>query len=111
MDVSDEFEVNMVVYCENWCLMLEGLLKVGFIKFVLFDGVFYVYVDVSDFIDDSCVFVVEVLEKVKVVVISGLDFDWECGYGMLCFFYVCFSVDIVEGLVWFEIFMCDCGYF
>ena len=79
MDATDELEANMAVYRENRRLMLEGLPKAGFTKFAPPDGAFYVYVDVSDFTDDSRAFAAEILEKAKVAVTPGLDFDPERG--------------------------------
>lgn len=105
LDCIFEVEVNLMVYVENCCLMLECLLQMGFICIVLFEGVFYIYVDVLDLIGDSLVFVVEIFEGVGVVVMLGLDFDLYCGVGMLCFSYVGLMVDIVEGLDCLVVFM------
>lgn len=108
MDCDEELQVNIVVYVENCCLMLVELFKVGFECFVLLDGVFYVYVDVLEFIEDSCVFVFEILDQVGVVVMLGFDFDFKEGYKWLWFLYVCSIDDICEGLICLVIFMQGC---
>ncbi|MEJ5217136.1 aminotransferase class I/II-fold pyridoxal phosphate-dependent enzyme [Cognatishimia sp. D5M38] len=105
MDATDELEANMAVYRENRRLMLEGLPKAGFTKFAPPDGAFYVYVDVSDFTDDSRAFAAEILAKAKVAVTPGLDFDPERGHSTLRFSYARSSADIAEGLLRLETFM------
>ncbi|MGR3812956.1 MAG: pyridoxal phosphate-dependent aminotransferase [Cognatishimia activa] len=110
MDATDELEANMAVYRENRRLMLEGLPKAGFTKFAPPDGAFYVYVDVSDFTDDSRAFAAEILAKAKVAVTPGLDFDPERGHSTLRFSYARSSADIAEGLARLETFMRERGH-
>lgn len=110
MDARDELEANMAVYRENRRLMLEGLPKAGFTKFAPPDGAFYVYVDVSDFTDDSRSFASEILEKAGVAVTPGLDFDPIRGHGTLRFSYARSSADIAEGLARLTTFMRERGH-
>lgn len=110
MDATDELEANMAVYRENRRMMLEGLPKAGFTKFAPPDGAFYVYVDVSEFTQDSRAFAAEILEHAGVAVTPGLDFDPVRGHGTLRFSYARSSADIAEGLERLQRFMTDRGH-
>ncbi|MBO9473446.1 aminotransferase class I/II-fold pyridoxal phosphate-dependent enzyme [Shimia sp. R10_1] len=98
MDCHDELEANMAVYRANRTMMIDGLPKAGFAKFAPPDGAFYVYVDVSDFTNDSRAFAQEILEDVGVAVTPGLDFDPVRGHQTLRFSYARSTADIAEGL-------------
>ncbi len=98
MDCHGELQANMQVYARNRQLMIEGLPKAGFTQFAPPDGAFYVYVDVSQFTNDSRAFAREILENVGVAVTPGLDFDPIRGAGTLRFSYARSSEDIAEGL-------------
>ena len=62
-------------YEENRRILLDGLPKAGFDKFLPVDGAFYLYADVSRFADDSFVFAQRMLEETHVAVTPGVDFD------------------------------------
>ncbi|WP_370231811.1 pyridoxal phosphate-dependent aminotransferase [Cognatishimia sp.] len=110
MDATDELDANMAVYRENRRMMLEGLPKSGFTKFAPPDGAFYVYVDVSEFTEDSRAFAAEILEHAGVAVTPGLDFDPVRGHGTLRFSYARSSADIAEGLERLQRFMTHRGH-
>ncbi|MDA5555346.1 pyridoxal phosphate-dependent aminotransferase [Shimia sp. MMG029] len=105
MDCHDELEANMAVYRANRTMMIDGLPKAGFAKFAPPDGAFYVYVDVSDFTNDSRAFAQEILEDAGVAVTPGLDFDPVRGHQTLRFSYARSTADIAEGLARLERFM------
>lgn len=109
MDCNDELQANLDVYRRNRQLMLEGLPKAGFTNIAPPDGAFYVYADVSDLTDDSRAFGAEILEKARVAVTPGLDFDPLRGHTTLRFSYARSTVDIEEGLQRLHRFMADCG--
>ena len=98
MDCGEELEANMAVYAQNRALMIEGLPKAGFDRFAPPDGAFYVYVDVSQYTDDSRAFAREILDEVGVAVTPGLDFDPVRGATTLRFSYARATADIAEGL-------------
>jgi len=105
MDCDDELQANMNVYRANRQLMIDGLKDAGFTRFAPPDGAFYVYADVSEFTDNSLKFAAEVLEKARVAVTPGLDFDPLRGATTLRFSYARGTDDIIEGLARLKAFM------
>ena len=110
MDCDAELEANMAVYSANRALMIEGLPKAGFAKFAPPDGAFYVYVDVSDFTDDSRQFARDILDEAGVAVTPGLDFDPLRGHQTVRFSYARSTADIEEGLSRLKKFMAARGH-
>ena len=98
MDCTQELDANRAVYAANRALMIAGLKDAGLSKFAPPDGAFYIYVDVSDYTDDSLAFAAEVLEKAGVAVTPGLDFDAERGKQWLRLSYAAATADIKAGL-------------
>lgn len=98
MDCTDELEANKAVYAANRALMIDGLRAAGLTRFAPPDGAFYVYVDVSEFTDDSLAFADEILEQAGVAVTPGLDFDAQRGGHWLRLSYARSTDDIREGL-------------
>ncbi len=105
MDCDDELQANMDIYRANRTLMMQGLKEAGFTSFAPPDGAFYVYADVSDLTNDSLSFAAEILEKARVSVTPGLDFDPLRGATTLRFSYARSTPDIVEGLARLKAFM------
>ena len=56
MDAKEELQENVNVYKKNRELLIKELPLMGFKKFSPPDGAFYIYVDVSDFTNDSLKF-------------------------------------------------------
>lgn len=110
MDAQDELQQNLSVYRKNRALMMEVLPKIGFDKFAPPDGAFYVYVDVSDYTQDSLAFSKQILEEASVAVTPGLDFDQNRGSGTLRLSYARSTDDIQEGLARLEKFMKKHGF-
>ena len=110
MDAQDELQQNLSVYRKNRALMMEVLPKIGFDKFAPPDGAFYVYVDVSDYTQDSLAFSKQILEEAGVAVTPGLDFDQNRGSGTLRLSYARSTNDIQEGLARLEKFMKKHGF-
>ena len=110
MDCHDELQANMEVYRRNRALMIEGLPKAGFTRFAPPDGAFYVYVDVSQYTQDSRAFAREILDEAGVAVTPGLDFDPERGATTLRFSYARATADIAEGLERLKTFMTRRGH-
>ncbi len=98
MECGEELEANKAVYAANRALMIEGLKAAGLTRFAPPDGAFYVYVDVSEFTDDSLAFADEILAQAGVAVTPGLDFDAARGHRWLRFSYARATADIREGL-------------
>ena len=105
MDAHDELQENLNVYRKNRALMMAGLPKAGFTKFAPPDGAFYVYVDVSEYTDDSLAFSKQILAEAGVALTPGLDFDPARGAGTLRLSYARSIEDIEEGLIRLEKFM------
>ncbi len=99
MECAPQLDVNVEVYKANRALMLEELPKAGLDKFAPPDGAFYVYVDVSDYTDDSVKFCAQVLEKAGVAITPGVDFDPVEGHHWVRLSYARSTEDIREGLV------------
>ncbi len=110
MDAHDELQENLNVYRKNRALMMAGLPKAGFTKFAPPDGAFYVYVDVSEFTDDSLAFSKQILAEAGVALTPGLDFDPARGAGTLRLSYARSTADIEEGLLRLEKFMRKHGF-
>jgi aspartate/methionine/tyrosine aminotransferase len=110
MDAHDELQENLDVYRKNRALMMAGLPKAGFTKFAPPDGAFYVYVDVSEYTDDSLAFSKQILAEAGVALTPGLDFDPARGAGTLRLSYARRTADIEEGLSRLEKFMRKHGF-
>ena len=110
MDAHDELQENLNVYRNNRALMMAGLPKAGFTKFAPPDGAFYVYVDVSEYTDDSLAFSKQILAEAGVAITPGLDFDPARGAGTLRLSYARRTADIEEGLSRLEKFMRKHGF-
>ncbi|MGC1504761.1 MAG: aminotransferase class I/II-fold pyridoxal phosphate-dependent enzyme [Sulfitobacter sp.] len=109
MECDDELQANMDVYRANRTLMITGLKEAGFNSFAPPDGAFYVYADVSEHTSDSLSFAAEILEKARVSVTPGLDFDPLRGATTLRFSYARSTADIAEGLARLKAFMAGRG--
>jgi aspartate/methionine/tyrosine aminotransferase len=70
-----EMEVVKHGYEENRRILLNGLPKAGFDKFLPVDGAFYLYADVSRFSNDSFEFAKQMLMQTHVAATPGVDFD------------------------------------
>jgi aspartate/methionine/tyrosine aminotransferase len=62
-------------YQQNRSILIAGLPQAGLDKFLPADGAFYLYADVSRFTADSFEFASAMLEKARVAVTPGIDFD------------------------------------
>jgi aspartate/methionine/tyrosine aminotransferase len=107
MECGPELDLNVDVYRANRALMLQELPKAGLGKFAPPDGAFYVYVDVSDYTDDSIKFCAQVLESAGVAITPGLDFDPVEGHHWVRMSYARSTEDIREGLVRLVAFMAE----
>ena len=74
-DGRAEMEIVKHGYEENRRILLEGLPRAGFDKFLPVDGAFYLYADVSRFSDDSFEFAKRMLAQTHVAATPGVDFD------------------------------------
>jgi aspartate/methionine/tyrosine aminotransferase len=74
-DGREEMEAVKHGYEENRRILLDGLPKIGFEKFLPVDGAFYLYADVSRFCNDSHEFARRMLAHTHVAVTPGADFD------------------------------------
>ncbi len=97
MDAKEELEQNIDVYKKNREILLEELPKAGLGKFSPPDGAFYIYVDISEYSNDSLKFCNDVLEQVGVAITPGLDFDQKRGKSTIRFSYARSTEDIIEG--------------
>ena len=97
MDSKEELEQNIDIYKKNREILLEELPKAGLKTFSPPDGAFYIYIDISEFSNDSLKFCKDVLEKAGVAITPGLDFDQKRGNSTIRFSYARSSEDILEG--------------
>lgn len=105
MECADELDGNVAVYRANRDLMIEALPRMGLGRFAPPDGAFYIYVDVSDYTDDSLSFCRDVLESAGVAITPGVDFDPEDGRHWVRLSYARSTEDIREGLARLAAFM------
>ncbi len=97
IDANDELKENIKVYKKNREILLKELPKAGFKTFSPPDGAFYIYVDISEFSNDSLGFCKKVLDEVGVAITPGLDFDQRRGNSTIRFSYARSTEDIIEG--------------
>ena len=97
LDAKDELEENVNVYKKNRKILLEELPKAGFKTFSPPDGAFYIYVDISEFSNDSFNFCNKILIEAGVAITPGLDFDQKRGNSTIRFSYARSTNDIIEG--------------
>ncbi len=107
MDCRSDLDANVEVYRANRLAMIDALPRMGLGKFAPPDGAFYVYVDVSDYTNDSLTFCSQVLEKAGVAITPGLDFDPLEGGHWVRLSYARSTEDIDEGLARLARFMDD----
>ena len=98
MDAKEELEQNINVYKKNREILLDELPKAGLKTFSPPDGAFYIYVDISEFSNDSLKFCKDVLEQAGVAITPGLDFDQKRGNSTIRFSYARSTEDIIEGI-------------
>ena len=78
-DHFDELDGRVAEYSANRRLLLERLPKVGLDDFVIPEGAFYFYINVSRFTNDSQDFCARMLNEIGVAMTPGIDFDTERG--------------------------------
>ncbi|MFT6932128.1 MAG: aspartate/methionine/tyrosine aminotransferase [Paracoccaceae bacterium] len=100
-----ELDAHRTVYAQNRQILVDGLAAAGLTKTAPADGAFYVYVDASDYTDDSLAFAAEILDQVGVAVTPGLDFDKIRGHQTLRFSYAGTTAHVVEGVARIKTFM------
>ena len=98
LDSNDELQANVDVYKKNREILLEELPKAGLKKFSPPDGAFYIYVDISEYSNDSLSFCKKVLEEANVAITPGVDFDQKRGNSTIRFSYARSTEDIIEGM-------------
>tara|TARA_S200000501_G_scaffold133401_2_gene126213 strand:+ start:346 stop:1491 length:1146 start_codon:yes stop_codon:yes gene_type:complete len=97
LDSDDELKENVEVYKKNREILLNELPKSGLSKFSPPDGAFYIYVDISDYSNDSLSFCRKVLDDAKVAITPGVDFDQKRGNSSIRLSYARSTEDIIEG--------------
>ena len=97
LDANEELQSNVEVYKKNREILLEELPKAGLKKFSPPDGAFYIYVDISEYSNDSLAFCKKVLDEANVAITPGIDFDQKRGNSTIRFSYARSTNDIIEG--------------
>ncbi len=97
-DGRAEMEAVKHGYQENRRILLDGLPKAGFDKFLPVDGAFYLYADVSRFSDDSFAFAKRMLEETHVAATPGVDFDPLRGKSFIRFCYAGSAAEMHEAV-------------
>ncbi|MEL6608510.1 MAG: aminotransferase class I/II-fold pyridoxal phosphate-dependent enzyme [Pseudomonadota bacterium] len=98
LEATEELEGHKAVYAANRRLLLDGLRAAGIPMISPADGAFYLYLDVSQWTEDSRVLARDILETARVAVTPGLDFDAARGHQTLRLSYARATADITEGL-------------
>src|SRR5262249_45461288 len=93
-----EMEAVKHGYEENRRILLDGLPKAGFDKFLPVDGAFYLYADVSRFSDDSFEFAKQMLMQTHVAATPGVDFDPHKGRHFVRFCYAGAAAEMHEAV-------------
>jgi aspartate/methionine/tyrosine aminotransferase len=99
-DGRAEMEAVKHGYEDNRRILLDGLPKAGFDKFLPVDGAFYLYADVSRFSDDSFEFAKRMLAQTHVAATPGVDFDPLKGRHFIRFCYAGATADMHEAVEW-----------
>lgn len=107
MECGAELDARVEVYAANRAAMMDALPAMGLGKFAPPDGAFYVYVDVTDYTDDSVTFCRQILDKAGVAITPGMDFDPVEGRHWVRLSYARAAEDIAEGIVRLAAFMQD----
>jgi aspartate/methionine/tyrosine aminotransferase len=97
-DGRAEMEAVKHGYEDNRRILLDGLPKAGFDKFLPVDGAFYLYADVSRFSDDSFEFAKRMLAQTHVAATPGVDFDPLKGRHFIRFCYAGATADMYEAV-------------
>ena len=92
-----ELDGHRRVYAANRDVLITALAEIGLTQIAPADGAFYIYLDVSDFTQDSLGFAADILEEAGVAVTPGLDFDAPRGGRFLRLSYAGTTEAITEG--------------
>ena len=92
----DELDAYVAKYKENHDIMLAGLPESGLTQLSHGEGAFYLYVNVSEFTDNSEEFCKAMLEEAGVSATSGVDFDPERGHHFIRMSYAGTPEDMKE---------------
>jgi aspartate/methionine/tyrosine aminotransferase len=95
-DGPAELAANIGVYKANRDLLLASLPKAGLHKIVPADGAFYLYVDVSDYTNDSLAFCKHMLSETGIAATPGVDFDASRGHSFVRFSYSGATADMAD---------------
>ncbi|MAV86815.1 MAG: 1-aminocyclopropane-1-carboxylate deaminase [Rhodospirillaceae bacterium] len=71
----EELDSNVLRYADNRNILQEELPKIGLKRFAPSDGAFYLYVDVSDYTNDSFSLCQDLLTDAGLAITPGTDFD------------------------------------
>ncbi|MEO0485721.1 MAG: aminotransferase class I/II-fold pyridoxal phosphate-dependent enzyme [Pseudomonadota bacterium] len=94
----EELDGHLATYRVNRALLLDGFATAGINVISPADGAFYLYLDVSEFTQDSTALATDILEHAGVAVTPGLDFDEVRGHETLRLSYARSTEDMAEGL-------------
>jgi len=72
---GEEMEAVKHGYEENRRILVDGLPRAGFERYLPVDGAFYLYADVSRFCNDSAEFASRMLQEAGIAATPGADFD------------------------------------
>ncbi|MAU41917.1 MAG: 1-aminocyclopropane-1-carboxylate deaminase [Kordiimonas sp.] len=97
-DCYAELDQAVAHYRTNRDLLLQALPTMGFNKIAPADGAFYLYIDISDFSNDSMTFCQEMLSDIGVATTPGIDFDPDRGHRFMRISYSTDTAEIKEGI-------------
>jgi aspartate/methionine/tyrosine aminotransferase len=97
-DCADELDARVEQFAQKRRIVLDGLAAAGLTKVAPPDGAFYVYVDVSEFTDDSWALCKQWLDEIKVSCAPGIDFDPVRGHHYVRLSYAGSSDEVTEAM-------------
>jgi aspartate/methionine/tyrosine aminotransferase len=76
---KDVLDGYVEAYRENLAILLTELPKIGFRKLTAPYGAFYIYINVSEYTNDSDAFCLKMMDEIGLSITPGTDFDPERG--------------------------------
>lgn len=98
MDCREELEKNIENYARNRALLIAGMKKAGFTKFIEPQGAFYLYVDISHTGEKALDFCWRMLKEKAIAMMPGSSFDPERGDHYIRLSYAGSTADIQKAI-------------
>ena len=97
-DYYDYFDNVVLSYLDNRNYLIDSLKKIGLTDFVIPDGAFYLYVDISKLKKNSYDLCKKIVQDIGVTLAPGVDFDDKNGKNYIRFSYACKKIEITDSI-------------